>query len=53
MLEKFCIDPKVLSVVEQGAMKIKVFGAKNTPTNNQKVTRKGDAGNVVWRFENR
>ena len=42
VLEEFYLDPKVLSAVEQGAMHIKVFGAKNTPTTNHRVTQEGD-----------
>ena len=29
VLEKFYLDPKVLSAIEIGAMKIKIFGTKN------------------------
>ena len=42
VLEEFYLDPKVLTAVEQGAMKIKVFGAKNTSNANHKVTHQGD-----------
>jgi integrase len=42
VLEKFYLDPKVLSAVEKGATEIRIFGSKNGMNNNQKVTHKGD-----------
>ena len=42
VLEKFYLDPKVLSAVEKGALEIKIFGSKNELDINRKVTQKGD-----------
>ena len=42
VLEKFYLDPKVLSAVEKGALEIKIFGSKNDLDINRKVTHKGD-----------
>ena len=43
VLEKFYLDPKVLSAVEEGAMKIKIFG--------EKVTHESDAKEKIT-YEN-
>ena len=42
VLEKFYLDPKVLSAVEKGALEIKIFGSKNDLDINRKVTQQGD-----------
>jgi len=42
VLEKFYLDPKVLSAMEKGATEIRIFGSRIGMNINQKVTHQGD-----------